>query len=645
VLYEMLVGDPPHVASTPQAILGKIITEPPPAVTKARKSVPPNVEAAIARALEKVPADRFGTASDLATSLSDPGFRYGQAVGRGVAGAPGVWNRLTIALAGLAALSTLALTSTLLRSPTVSMSLPVQRFALDIAPGHIAVLPDGSGVTYVSEGQVMLRRWDSLDPLPVSGADGVRGGSTLAISPNGSEIAYIDGDQQLKVIPIQGGVSRTLASPAFCCVTWPSDGHIYYSPPVERNIRRVPAAGGPSDDVTQRGADEANQGFMNVLPGGEWGLVSTTRPFLTSTGHLVWVSRQGQLVAAAFDADQRALTGQTVPLINLRSRSFIPMLSLSRSGTLVYVEAVSRSEQRLVVTDLDGNEDVLALGARPIGNVSWLPDGESVIYSSDGQVYTYDVVLNATPRQLTFEGSNRQPVVSPDGSSVVFTSTRPGRNSPDLWIRNLSDDSPAVPLLPDLDSETSEEVTHWPSDSLIAIRISGPQMASDLWTVDLSEPGRPQVRPYLSSEATLRNLVISADGTMAAYVSDETGRDEVYVRSFPEPGAPTQVSGAGGGLPVWSPNESVLYYRGSEVGALMAARMESGVRPVVLSLEEVLPSVSVGAPTIAFLPLHPDGDRLIFARDVNASSADAPAGDRVILVQNFFEELKRLAPN
>jgi serine/threonine-protein kinase len=667
VLYEMLVGEPPYTGGTPQAILGRIITEAPPRVVKQRKSVPDNVEAVIANALEKVPADRFRTAADFARALDDAGFRHGRGATAGVPGR-GSWNALTITFAGMAAVLALTLGMTLTRVPAASVSASTERFSLEIEPNtSLEMLPDGSGVAYVSEGQVMLRRWDSLDPMPISGADGARVGVILAVSPTGSEIAYIDRDEQLKVIPIQGGVSRTLASPAFCCVTWPSDGHIYYSPPVERNIRRVPAVGGLSEDVTQRAAGEANQGFMQLLPDGEWGLISTTvppyqiesvrlstgertlvtegtRPFLTATGHLVWVSSQGQLVGAAFDVDQRVLTGPTVPLIErIASRGLIPRVSLSRTGVLVYTEGGGRAEQRLVVMDLDGDEDLLALGARPIIDVSWLPDGESVIYSSDGQIFVYDVLLNTTPRQVTFEGVNRGPVVAPDGSSVVFTSTRAGRNSPDLWLKNLGDDSPPTPLLPDVDTETAETVTDWPSDSLIAM-----EMAGDLWTVDLSEPDRPRVGLYLSSEARLSNLVISPDGTMAAYISDETGRAEIYVRSFPDPGAATRVSGEGGDLPFWSPDGDVLYYRNSEGGAMSAARIQNGPILVVGSVEEVLASTPVNRPDNeyrTFSPLHPNGDRLILARDVDASSGDTSAEIRVILVQNFFEELKRRVPN
>ena len=98
--------------------------------------------------------------------------------------------------------------------------------------------------------------------------------------------------------------------------------------------------------------------------------------------------------------------------------------------------------RQLLVVDLDGNDEALPLDPRAIGLVSWSPDGQSVVYSSDNQIYTYNVTLGATPRQLTFEGENVRPVFSPDGTRVAFGSTREGTVGRDLFVKNLDDDSP-----------------------------------------------------------------------------------------------------------------------------------------------------------------------------------------------------------
>ena len=108
VLYEMLIGEPPYTGSTPQAVLGKIITGTPQPVREHRKTAPANVEAAVNKALEKVPADRFTGAQDFARALSDPGFRHGDGAVAGVAAGVGPWNRLTVAMTGTTALFALA---------------------------------------------------------------------------------------------------------------------------------------------------------------------------------------------------------------------------------------------------------------------------------------------------------------------------------------------------------------------------------------------------------------------------------------------------------------------------------------------------------------------------------------------------------
>jgi Tol biopolymer transport system component len=343
------------------------------------------------------------------------------------------------------------------------------------------------------------------------------------------------------------------------------------------------------------------------------------------------------MLAAGFDPSARRLTGPAVPILDgVGFKDAQANFSLSPSGDLVYVEGAGQPEVRLAVTDLQGNEEVLPLGPRAFTDAGWSRDGASVVYSLDGHIYTYNVVLNTTPRQLTFEGVNRRPVLSPDGSAVVFTSVRAGAESPALWVKSLDDDSPPRLLLPGLDG-SFQNATQWPSDSLIVFNRNG-----DLWTVDLSDPEDPRAEVYLTSEAFLRGMVVSPDGTKAAYVSLGSGSSEVYIRSFPEAGAPTRVSQSGGGISVWSPDGSILYYRISG-GGLLGARIQPGPVPVALAVDTVLER-GVG-PQLRSAILHPDGDRLIVLRQVAGPGDDPVAEGRVILVKNFLEELKRLVPN
>ena len=139
-------------------------------------------------------------------------------------------------------------------------------------------------------------------------------------------------------------------------------------------------------------------------------------------------------------------------------------------------------------------------GQDHIGTVGWSPDGQSVVYSSEGQIYTYNVALGTTPRQLTFEGVNNLPVFSPDGTRVAFSSTRGQTVDQDLFVKNLDDDSSPRSIIT---LEASQLVTQWPSDTLIVCE-RGAIGNRDLWRVDLSDPDNPRAEDYFSAEADLR---------------------------------------------------------------------------------------------------------------------------------------------
>jgi len=139
-------------------------------------------------------------------------------------------------------------------------------------------------------------------------------------------------------------------------------------------------------------------------------------------------------------------------------------------------------------------------------------------------------------------------------------------------------------------------------------------------------------------------MVVSPDGTLAAYTSNESGQYEIYVRSFPEPGGPTLVSPDFGNIPFWSPDGNTLYYARGRTRTWAAARLQRNPVLVVLDIiEELLGPVGPGAVPFQGAGLHPDGDRFILAVQVSVEGTDTP--DRLVLILNFFEELKRLVPN
>jgi len=379
------------------------------------------------------------------------------------------------------------------------------------------------------------------------------------------------------------------------------------------------------------------------------------RAWYTPTGHIVYVRADGALFAAPFDLGALEITGSAVPLFQgVRIPGNWADMRIADDGTLLYVEGAAdivagAGLDQLVVVDLEGNEETLPLAPRDIQSVSWSPDGQSVVYSSRAegeawQIYTYNMVLRTTPRQLTFEGDNRSPVFSPDGTRVAFSSgARAGTLGVDLFVKNLDDDLPEQSIIT---LEANQFITQWPSDSLIVfVRMQGGNR--DLWMVDLSDPDSARAEAYFESEADLQQIVLSPDGTLAAYRSNEAGDYEIYIRSFPDAGAQTRVSEGGGSGPFWSPDGNTLYFaRGGPDGAtFFAAHLQRDPVPVVLSTDSLFRAVAGGP--LAGSGLHPEGDRFILVRTVGSPEPDDTTAEpaRLILVQNFFEELKRLVPN
>ncbi|NIR46474.1 MAG: protein kinase, partial [Gemmatimonadetes bacterium] len=282
VTYEMLAGDPPHTGSTAQQIIMKIVTEEATAVTKLRKSVPPNVAAALAKALEKLPADRFGTAEEFAEALTNPAFTVLTAAVPRAAGGPrrslGRFAWPTVAAVAVA----LALFGWL--RPT-ARSLPIMRQGIVLGAAgstpfsvvsNTAIAPDGSAIVFVDSAaggnQLWIKERDQRDPAPVTGAVGASFGVTF--SPDGEWIAYVAGTE-LRKIARAGGAPVTLAdSVGAVRPAWLDDGTIVFAGQDPYNLYRVNSVGGPVEQVAVQG-ERRVLADITPLPHGRGVLVTT----------------------------------------------------------------------------------------------------------------------------------------------------------------------------------------------------------------------------------------------------------------------------------------------------------------------------------------------------------------------------------
>ena len=420
VLYEMLVGEPPYTGPNAQAVLGQIITSEAVSATEKRASIPRNVDAAIRKALEKLPADRFASAQDFVRALGDEHFRYGEPATVGADVGVGPWNRLTMATTALAALFALTTAWPLLRPDPprpltrVSVHIPEDQF-FHPTRGDFDLSADGSLLVYRGvgdDGQPLLwvRRWDALDAMPIRDTDN---GRRPAISPDGQEVVFDAGGGAIRVVPLQGGVSRTLTESAasnFGVPRWSLDGAWIYYRDASAGLSRVPSGGGAAEIITvvDTAAGDGSHFFVDLVPGGravyqvggpgnvsriqavdvETGevkdLTEGRYPRYSATGHLLFQdATEAILLAAAFDVERLELTSVPLPL----AEALMPVggsnpgsFAVSRTGRLVY--RIGGGGGRVAPTWLgrDGSQEVLDstnfVGAFQVPRVS--PDGRKV---------------------------------------------------------------------------------------------------------------------------------------------------------------------------------------------------------------------------------------------------------------------------
>jgi serine/threonine-protein kinase len=451
VLYEMMVGEPPYTGSTAQAILGKIVTGDADPVTKHRRSVPTNVDAAIKKALEKVPADRFVGAQDFAKALSDPGFRHGDTVAVGATTGAGPWRALSMGLGAVAVISTVALGWSLTRS-VLATDVEVVRFTIPVGEGaevylgglqdarfgrpastSLAISPDGDVLAYSAwgtapDGQLESRLYvRRLGQERADAVDGTEGASSPFFSPDGVWIGFFSGPS-LRRVPVDGGAPEVIApetaipSEGPRGAVWADDGTIIYGG--NDGLYRVAASGGAPELLAAgerlSGSGAGSYAQPQMLPGSRTllfhrfssidpagaeivsldlasgsqttVLTNGTAPYYITAGYLLFM-RQGTLMAVAFDLDEVRVDGEPVTVLE------DVMHALEMPNPLFMTGAPQ-------------------LAISPSGHIAYAaggmyPEGRSVAVrvTGDGEV----ALLELEPQgYLTFR-------MSPDGDRLAFT--------------------------------------------------------------------------------------------------------------------------------------------------------------------------------------------------------------------------------
>ncbi|MGH9257023.1 MAG: hypothetical protein ACRD3C_20885, partial [Vicinamibacterales bacterium] len=376
-------------------------------------------------------------------------------------------------------------------------------------------------------------------------------------------------------------------------------------------------------------------------------------PHYLGSGHLLF-QRDETLLVAPFDAASLTLAGSAVPLIDEVRRDgvdgagAVPQLVASHSGTLAYVPAVDTT-RALVQVSRDGAYAALGPAPNRFDHPRVSPNGQYVAFEvlrgQETEIHIHDVVRGTTSR-LTQEGSDFGPSWHPNSRQLAVSSTR--QNVRGIFLKDLNGTERL--LVPNPAATTNVRNSSWsPDGSVLAYTVQTGDR-HDIWVVTAGD--KPLAQPLLTGPASEHTPSFSPDGRWLAYVSDESGRNEVYVRRYPQ-GDSLAVSSGGGLGPVWGPDGREIFFQGPYEGAPKLMVVSVATVGDTLRLGKPMPLLDMRVPgsTGAIeqyagsnngglrYDVFPDGKRFVMIR-----GADPQGTREIVLVQNFFEEVRRLAP-
>lgn len=474
--------------------------------------------------------------------------------------------------------------------------------------GSPRVSPDGRLVAFFGTDEagvtsIWVRPFDNLEARPLPGTETTMDTRPFW-SPDSRHLAFFAGGK-LKKIAIDGGPPQSVCdAPNGADGTWGSSGKILYDGAGSDPIHGVDAGGGIPKPVVEvdREAGETSAAWPEFLPDGRHFLYQVSlgggdkkimlgeldsdeadfvvdvdsRVQYVEPGYLLYV-REDTLVAQPFDARAGEIAGEPRPLADQVGASSVGLadFSASHDRTLVYRSEVGFDVRQLMWRDRAG-QDLEAVGrADMYGALSLSPDGRRLAVDVyDPQAEHRDLRVHdlerGTASRLTFDPRfDTNPVFSPDGSRIVFSSNRAG--SYDLFSKQASGAGEVDELL------TAEEDLYpcdWTDDGRFLVYMKAEASnAFDIWALRLDGSGDPF--PVVQSQFSDVRPVFSPDGRWLAYESDESGRPEIYVRPFPGPGGKWQVSTDGGIEPHWSAGGREIVYL-DPTQHLVAVAVEAG---------------------------------------------------------------------
>jgi Tol biopolymer transport system component/tRNA A-37 threonylcarbamoyl transferase component Bud32 len=658
ILYEMLAGEPPYTGKTVQAIVAKVLAEQPRGVRTRRDTVPAHVERAIDKALAKLPADRFGRAHQFVAALHHPTAELEADIRSpftpAVETRPAHVRQAFVIGAGVVLALLGAVAGFTLARRAAPQPERIVRFRLDLPIGSRAAFsyfgssaslsPDGRHIVYVgpstANGSIWVRDLDvGADRLIAGSIDGCQ----PRFSPDGRWVVWYNlGRLAWYRTPIGGGsvtqIVRTFGPRGF---DWYAPDSIVYSPQgldagghlyvsgMNGDTARFLAGDSSAASIAQadpvvapdgqtilfvsrrlRGTDTHDElAFatlddrrVNVIP------VAARRVLGYAVGAIIYAQADGAIMALPFDLRRHAVRGDPVSTGERAQMDvYGPKVSLSPSGDLVYRGGSTNA--RVVLVGKNTVAIPLISERRDFSHPRYSRDGRrlavAVFDGTRTDIWIYTIASASFERLTTGGTDNARPEWSSSGDYVYYRSNRSGREA--IWRQRSDGSGAAERVSPPLEIPAHEGIVS-PDGRTLVYRVDDPVRVRDIYAIPLDANDRtPQ--PLVATEFDELTPRLSPDGRWLAYVSNESGRYEVYLRSFPNPGGRVIISAAGGDEPLWSHDSRQIVYRSPN--SIIAATVSLGSSPEVLARDTIVADDFLSSLYHPMYDVAPDGKRLV----------------------------------